>query len=274
MERDKRAIFRDSSTTYYYSSLFFPKEVRKDVFTLYSFVRTADDFVDREPQDVEGFREFRERALDNLESAGSGNEIIGGFSELYRRKGFRREWVEAFLDSMEADIEKKDYETMGETLEYVHGSAEVIGCFMARILGLEEEAMEYAKMMGRSMQYINFIRDIEEDNRLGRTYLPREARERHGLETLEEEEARRNPERFRSFIEEQVETYREMRQEAVEGLRYIPAPYRFPVATSSNLYRWTAGRIERQPFIVYDKKVRPGKFRIGIELARSVLRWN
>lgn len=270
MSQQKREIFRDSSTTYYYSSLFFPPDVRKDVFTLYRFVRTADDFVDRKPQDVEGFRNFREKTLANLGDGDSGNSIIDGFSELYRRKDFRREWVEAFLDAMEADIEKTDYETMEETLEYVHGSAEVIGCFMANILGLEEEAMGRAKMMGRAMQYINFIRDIEEDNRLGRTYLPREARKRHGLETLEEAEARKKPDRFRRFMEEQLETYRGMRQEAIKGLRFIPRRYRVPVATSSNLYRWTAGRIEKNPFIVYDKKVRPGKVRIGIELARSI----
>ncbi|HEQ72648.1 MAG TPA: phytoene/squalene synthase family protein, partial [Spirochaetia bacterium] len=52
------AVFKKGSTTYFNSSLFFPEKVRRDVFILYGFVRTADDFVDRIPQNGEGFRRF------------------------------------------------------------------------------------------------------------------------------------------------------------------------------------------------------------------------
>ena len=69
------------------------------------------------------------------------------------------------------DIKKKEYNSLEETLEYIYGSAEVIGFFMAKIIGLSDESLYYAGRLGRSMQYINFIRDIEEDNNLGRRYL-------------------------------------------------------------------------------------------------------
>ena len=68
-----------------------------------------------------------------------------------------------FLGSMAADLTRRFYRTEAETLEYVYGSAEVIGLFMARIMRLPEEALPAARMLGRAMQFINFIRDAAED---------------------------------------------------------------------------------------------------------------
>jgi phytoene synthase len=73
---------------------------------------------------------------------------------------------------MQMDIDKREYKTLDDTLEYIYGSAEVIGLFMAQIMGLPEEAHDFAKMQGRAMQFINFIRDIDEDITLGRRYFP------------------------------------------------------------------------------------------------------
>ncbi len=73
---------------------------------------------------------------------------------------------------MEHDLSESSCETLEDVLTYIYGSAEVIGLFMARIMDLDEASFPYAAMLGRAMQYINFIRDIAEDNELGRRYLP------------------------------------------------------------------------------------------------------
>ena len=167
-----REIFKNGSKTYFNSSLFFPPEVRNDVFVLYGFVRTADDFVDSVPQDVDGFAGFVERYRRAREGAHVEDPVVDAFIDLSRRRGFEDAWANAFLESMEMDVTKQTYETIDETLHYIYGSAEVIGLFMARILGLPSEADRAAMMLGRAMQYINFIRDVDEDRNLGRTYLP------------------------------------------------------------------------------------------------------
>lgn len=265
--KSNKEVFQNNSTSYYYSSLFFPSEVKEDVFKLYAYVRTADDFVDDMPQQPENLREFRDKTFENWDEGSSGDRIVDQFIELARRKNFEREWVESFLDSMELDLEKQEYESMEETLDYIHGSAEVIGLMMCRILELDREAERSAKMLGRAMQYCNFIRDIKEDQGLGRRYLPTEEMEKYGLETLNEGEYDRK--NFNEFIRGQIKLYREWQKEAETGFGYIPYRTRVPVILSSRLYKWTARKIEEDPEIVQREEVRPSKFRIALELLKA-----
>ncbi len=253
------AVFKGGSRTYFNSSIFFPPEIRRDVFLLYGFVRTADDFVDRTPQDADGFLRFREAYETAREGTPAGDPIIDSFVELSARCGFEPSWADAFLRSMEMDLRKRVYPVLDETLEYIYGSAEVIGFFMASIMRLPRAAFRSAARLGRAMQYINFIRDIDEDNRLGRRYLPVDGWK---LASLDEEEAKRRPDEFRDFLRSQIGLYRRWQCEAEDGFRFLPRRYRVPVKTASDMYGWTAARIDADPFLVYRKKVKPGRARI------------
>lgn len=261
--------FKKGSKTYFNSSLFFPEKVRKDVFTLYGFVRVADDYVDAVPQQAEEFYAFR-NAYVKARRGGplSGNPIIDSFIELAERKTFKEEWVDAFLFSMEQDLKKTTYYTLDETLEYIYGSAEVIGLFMCRVLDLPEASYLSAKMQGRSMQFINFIRDINEDLTLGRTYLPLGETK---LKSLAEEDARANPEEFIHFIRNSIHIYEKWQAKAEEGYSYIPKRYLVPIKTASDMYNWTAGRLYKDPFLIYKKKVKPSKGRILLKLFGNAL---
>ena len=261
--------FRGGSKTYFNSSLFFPGEVRRDVFHLYGFVRVADNFVDAVPADPQGFHRFRD-LYHRAWGAGSpcGDSIIDAFVELARRKGFDPAWTEAFLRSMEMDLTRRRYDRLEDTLEYIYGSAEVIGLFMARIMDLPPEALPAAQMLGRAMQYINFIRDIREDLGLGRRYLPLEGT---GLERLEEDYARRHPEQFRGFVEHHLDRYYRWQAQAEEGFRYLPRRYRVPIRTASDMYAWTGRQIRRRPLLVFERKVKPGRLRIMARLLRNLI---
>ncbi len=263
-----RKTFKQGSRTYYNSSIFFPDDVREDVFVLYGFVRVADDYVDSVPQDAEGFVLFRNAYYRALNGEPSGYRIIDSFVELMQKRNLDATWVEAFLHSMELDLYKTDYDSIDETLEYIYGSAEVIGLFMARLLDLPEESLESARLQGRAMQYINFIRDIAEDQSLGRRYLPLGE---SGLTALDEATARRQRPRFEAFIRDQIELYRRWQEQAEQGYRYIPRRYLIPIKTASDMYRWTADRIYRDPRIVFQKKVKPRKARVVFQMLRNAL---
>jgi phytoene synthase len=264
----QQRIFRNASKTYYNSSLFFPKPVRRDVFTLYGFVRTADDFVDCVPQDREGFYAFREEYRKAAAGSPTEHPVIGPYVELAKRHEFRPEWTEAFLYSMELDMEKSVHSSIDETLEYIYGSAEVIGLFMAKILGLPPEAFHYAQMQGRAMQFINFVRDIAEDNRLGRIYLPIGET---SLADLSYEEAVRQPEVFQSFLRTQLERYDAWQREAWEGYAFIPRRYLIAVKTASDMYNWTGRVIAQDPFIVYQRKVKPSRNRVIVQALQNTV---
>lgn len=257
-----REIFRKGSTTYSTASLFFPPALRDEVGILYSFVRVADDYVDATPQDGEGFRAFRLRW--DLAAAGkeSGDPIVDRYAALAARRGFEPAWTEAFLDAMEADLSVREYEGLEAVLRYIHGSAEVIGLFMSRLMGLPREAEGAAARLGRSMQYVNFIRDFDEDRRLGRRYLPLEGADPRVSDPVW---SRAHPEEFAAFLRPHIARFEAWAAEGEAGYRFIPWRYRVPIATAQDMYRWTARRIEREPLLVFERKVKPRKARIVLQ---------
>ena len=251
------SIFKRGSKTYYYSTLFFPKNVKHDVFILYSFLRKADDYVDQIPQDSDGFNQFRDRYYAAKEGEVTNDLVVDSFVKLADRKNFDDKWVDSFLSSMAMDITFSTYENMDELLNYLYGSSEVVGLFMARIMDLSEESFYAARYLGRSMQYINFIRDIAEDFELGRTYFPQVDLEYFNLANLGEEQARINPEGFKGLVRKQLNTYQSWQLKAEKGFKHIPYRYLIPIKTASDLYKWTAHQIEKDPFVVYQKKIKP-----------------
>jgi 15-cis-phytoene synthase len=206
--------------------------------------------------------DFRRRYEAAMAGKEAGDPIIDPFVELLHRRRFDPRWVAAFLDSMALDLSRSRYDTIEDTLCYIHGSAEVIGLFMARILGLAEESLPYAAMLGRAMQYINFIRDIEEDSRMGRRYLPLEGTT---LTSLDSDYVRRRPQEFGRFIERHLGLYRGWQREAEKGFAFIPRRYRLPIKTASDMYAWTAWRIQSRPMVVFEHKVKPRKSRIFLQ---------
>ena len=250
-------IFKKGSTTYYNSTRLFPKAIRKDVTTLYSFVRVADNFVDSVPQDVKGFVNFRNTYNRALEGGIIDNPIIQNFIELSERMNFESEWIKAFLDSMEMDTKKSNYENLNELNLYLYGSSEVIGLMMNRVMNIDERADEASRYLGKAMQFINFIRDIDEDLDLNRTYFPKDTLRKFGLNGLTRGEARRKPQQFEDFIRSQIKIYFDWQKKAEVGFNYIPKRMRIAVKTASDMYLWTAKQIYKKPFIVYDIQIKP-----------------
>jgi 15-cis-phytoene synthase len=255
-------IFKKGSKTYFNSSSFFSKEVRKNVSILYAFVRTADNYVDSIPQNKKGFMQFKKDFFLERKCKKSKNKIIKNFVSLENKLKFEDNWAKSFLNAMESDLRKKTYYTIEDVIEYMHGSAEVIGLFMAKILQLDKKTYKSAKLLGRSMQYINFIRDIDEDSKLGRNYFPKKDMIEFGFKNLKKETALNNINAFQKFIKKQLTYYKKWQKEAEKGLKYIPKNERIAIKTASDMYNWTAKIIEKTPEIVYEKQVKPSNLRI------------
>ena len=267
-------VFKAGSTTYFNSSLFFPAAMRAEVFALYGFVRVADNLVDAVPQEAEAFRRFEGAYRAAWAGTPAGDPIIDDYVALAKALQFDPAWTDAFLASMAADLTQRLYRTEEETLGYVYGSAEVIGLFMAKIMRLPEEAYGAARMLGRAMQIINFIRDAAEDAAMGRRYLPLERGGARLLDVSDEwiptrEWARTNPERWAGFMRGHLASYERWQAEAEAGYRFIPRRPRMAVRTAGDMYNWTARQIAADPFVVFERKVKPKKSRI---LLRAL--WN
>jgi 15-cis-phytoene synthase len=264
-------VFRQGSRTYFVSSLFFPVRVREDVVRLYAFVRSADDFVDRLPQDGAGLESFEARYRQALAGRPAGDLVVDCYVDLAVRRGFDPAWTDAFFQAMRADLEVTAYRTLTDVERYMHGSAEVIGLMMARILDLDEAAYHSARLLGKAMQYVNFLRDIAEDQRLGRTYIPAESLHRHGLTSLAPDEVWAHPDRFAALVRAELARYRDWQRQAALGYVHLPPRVRVPVQTAADMYWWTAEQIEREPIRVFRRKVKPSVARITSRAARNGL---
>jgi phytoene synthase len=241
----------------FYSSLFFPKKIRNDVFICYAFVRRADDLVDNVPQNPEGFYSFKQKYEQAKRGIKTGDVVIDTFADLEYRRDFNPAWTEAFLNSMGMDLTKKTYETLEELLNYVYGAAEVMGLYMTNILGINKESYPYARFLGRSMQCINALRDIAEDIKLGRSYIPIDDLREHGLKSLEYHYIKNHPENFSNLMKTHISRFCYWLETAEKGYHYMPKRYLISVKTAMDMYQWTAEQILKNPLIVYEWKVKP-----------------
>jgi 15-cis-phytoene synthase len=276
----EQTIFKNGSSTFYWASKLFPKRLRTDVFKLYSFVRITDDYVDCLPQETAKFRALRamwdaaknDPNFDTTPAADDSvdTHVIKNIVLLTRTYSFDSQWVEDFLDAMQADLNGKTYRTLQDTLWYVHGSAEVVGLMMARLMGLPDEALPAASAQGRALQWINFIRDIAEDNFLGRSYFPQQELQKFGLENLSAAHVRQHPEAFQKFVQFQLARQAAWQAEAEEGYIFIPQRSRIPLRAAAQTYAWTGEQIRHDPLRVFVAKIKPSKKQTVHQLIKSL----
>lgn len=258
METLQKTIFKKSSQTFYYSTIFFPKHIQKDVHKLYAFVRVADDFVDSIPQDAWGFYDFKERSfyyIDNSDQLSS-NPIISGFVDIYKKYHFKREWVESFLWAMESDLSLVYMKDKSHLEDYMYGSAGVVGYMMCAIFSIHDaQRLEAARMFAYSLQTINFIRDVDEDNMLQRKYL-------YNINHIQYQWAIVPDDDFPKFIDGHMHQYFSYYAAARHGLCELPFSFRIAVMTAGQIYNWTARKISACPQRVFREKIKPSWMRV------------
>ena len=170
---------RRYSTSFSLGIRFLNKDLHKPIYSIYGFVRFADEIVDS----FDGFdkstllSEFKKDTYAAIENKISLNPILNAFQWVVNTYRVPHDLIETFMNSMEMDLDKKIYDK--ETYEkYILGSAEVVGLMCLKIfVGGDETEYERLKMnamkLGSAFQKINFLRDLNDDfNELGRTYFP------------------------------------------------------------------------------------------------------
>lgn len=263
-----KKIFKQGSKTYFTSSIFFPKNIKKAVFQLYAFVRIADNFVDDIPANPKGFYSFvKQYKTKNLT-----DPIIAGLYEVKDAYGITNDEINSFLNAMESDLlSPVCYKTYDDLKKYMYGSAEVIGLMMSKIMSLKKESYPYACKLGEAMQYINFIRDIDEDIKLNRQYIPTQICIQYEIQPIQKPETAIEKHNFISCIQAEIKRYQSIQKKAEHGYYFIPYRYLVPIKTAADMYKWTAHTINKNPLIVFERKVKPSTLRIIITLLKNCI---
>ncbi len=203
-------IMAQYSTSFYIVSRFLPPHKRERVEVIYASVRYPDEVVDtfdvskeEKLRRLDEWSENYEKALRVRDlrhaAAGGVSPILAAFASVVREARIPPEHYRAFLGAMRMDVTPRPFETIEDLIEdYVYGSAIVVGYFLTHVYGparpeLMPDALACARDLAIALQLTNFIRDVKEDRRRGRVYLPQNLLRSRGadMDRLEDPAIRR-----------------------------------------------------------------------------------
>ncbi|MCS7001291.1 MAG: phytoene/squalene synthase family protein, partial [Dehalococcoidia bacterium] len=173
------ALMREKARTFAFATRWFPPDVRRDISAIYGFFRTIDDLVDERPADsstdairrqLHDWREWLRRPV------GTGDPVRVALADLLTRRALPLDPLLELIDGCESDLERVAIHSADELDHYCYQVAGTVGVTMAALLGATTPAaIEAAGTLGKAMQRTNLLRDLGEDGRRGRVYLPADA---------------------------------------------------------------------------------------------------
>jgi len=248
--------------TYYLATLLLPKSKRPYVHALYGFARYADEIVDdlastlTVEEKAKALSTWGDKILYDLKSGRSDDAVGRALIDTVNRFNIPHAHFEAFLHSMTMDLTVTEYQRYEDLLEYVYGSAAVIGLEMVPVLGvLEEGAYECAKKLGIAFQLANFIRDVGEDLDRGRIYLPLEELAQCGV-SREMLEARVLTPQIIEALKFQIARVRQLQAEATPGIKMLEAASRPCIEAASTLYCGIVDEVEKIGYDIFNKRAK------------------
>jgi 15-cis-phytoene synthase len=248
--------------TYYLATLLLPAHKRPFVHALYGFARYADEIVDdlastlSDQEKAKHLKTWGDSVLASIATGISTDHVGAALIDTVRRFNIPQQHFVDFLHSMTMDLTVGFYKTYDDLMEYVYGSAAVIGLEMVPILGpLSEGAYEPAKKLGIAFQLANFIRDVGEDLDRGRIYLPLDELAQFGVDK-EMLYARKLTPQIIAALKFQIERVRQLQREAAPGIELLEASSRPCIAAASTLYCGIVDEVEKIGYDVFNKRAK------------------
>jgi 15-cis-phytoene synthase len=254
-------ITRREAKNFAYGIMVLPRAKRQAIAAIYAFARKVDDVADGELPPEEKRAQLEElRAALGEDPA---DPVFVALCDARERFGIPREPLEALIDGGLQDLEQSTYADFAELRGYCEKVAGAVGLACVPIYGSSDT--EHAMTLGIALQLINIIRDVDEDRRLGRVYLPQDELTAFGVEELAPSPQFRE---LMAFEAERARAY------LAEGLRLLDSLDRrsaLCVGTFAGLYRETLDRIEAGGFDVFGEKTRLSAPRKLAVVARGLL---
>jgi len=248
--------------TYYLATLLLPKAKRPFVHALYGFARYADEIVDdlastlTDAEKAAELKTWGDGVLSGLKSGDSNDQVGRALIDTVNRFAIPHEHFVAFLHSMTMDLTVTEYANYEALMEYVYGSAAVIGLEMVPILGaLSPGAYEPAEKLGVAFQLANFIRDVGEDLDRGRVYLPQDELAQFGVDR-EMLEARKLTPQITAALKFQIERVRQLQREATPGILQLEPASRPCIEAASELYCGIVDEVEAIGYDIFNKRAK------------------
>ncbi|MFC8618380.1 phytoene/squalene synthase family protein [Micromonospora purpureochromogenes] len=274
-------LHRRHGRTYYLATRLLPAWKRRHVHALYGFTRYADEIVDRTedlPPAERAARldEWSSEFVAGLHGEPVDDPLLPAVLHTIAVFDLDRADFASFLRSMAMDLTVLSYPTYDDLLDYMEGSAAVIGTMMLPILGSSDPAAarEPARQLGFAFQLTNFIRDVAEDLDRGRTYLPDEDLAKFGVtreDLLAAKEQARTTPRIRDLIEYEVSRAQAHYEAAAPGITLLSPASQACMRTAYALYGGILDEVAAQGYDVFVRRALvPQRRRLAVA-ARALL---
>ncbi len=251
-------------TNFYYSFLVLPSDKRGAIVAVWDFCRAVDDGVDEAADSNAAMAEiahWRGELAAAFEGGTPRTPQGRALAPLIPQFNLPRPAFESLIEGVEMDLGSRRYDTFADLYEYCIRVASAVGLICLEIFGYgDPRSRQYAVDLGVALQLTNILRDVPEDLRRGRVYIPQEDLRRHGCseEDLARESAGggvRAP-KVRALLRQQAERAREYYRKAADGLPRVDAQRLLAAQIMGAIYRGILTRIERSDYDVFSRVVR------------------
>lgn len=246
-------ITKQHSKTFYMASALLPLEQREAARALYAFCRVSDDLIDNGGTDrLRKLIMWKHESLSN--SPNPDNLVALAWGDARSTYRIPKQYAEQLLDGVALDLTKNRFSNFNELANYCYGVASTVGLMTMHIVGYAgEKAIPYAIKLGVALQLTNILRDIGEDWENGRFYLPQDELAMFDL-TEWDIESGLIDERWRAFMQFQIERTRQLYAEAMPGIDLLGKNGRFAIAAAADLYQGILEDIEANDYDVFTRR--------------------
>lgn len=236
-----------SGSSFYYSFLFLPPNRRRAIMAFYAFCREVDDVVDEcsDPQLAATKLAWWREELDRLYAGQPQHPVTHALKTVLMEFNLPQEQLLEIIDGMEMDLQQTRYPDFKALSLYCYRVASVVGLLAAEIFGYtDRQTQKYAHDLGMAFQLTNIIRDVGEDARRGRVYLPIDELKRFDV-PLSDILDSRYTENFRQLMEFQIERAEQYYVQAMAQLPSVDRKSQRPGLVMAAIYRTVLEEIKR-----------------------------
>lgn len=257
-------ITRREARNFAWGIMLLPGPKRRAVAALYAFARRVDDVADSgaPPGERRVLLERCRAEVEQLSASPDGDHVLVALADAIDRYGIPREALVDLVEGGLMDVERGRYESWADLHEYCRCVAGAVGIACLAIYGAAspETTRPLAERLGIALQQINIMRDVPEDWRLGRIYLPADERERFGVSEDDIAVGRTGPE-WLALMEFQAERAERMLDAGLRLLPFLDRRSALCVRSFAGIYRGLLGQMRERGYDVFS--ARPHLSRVG-----------
>lgn len=233
-----RAILAKGSKSFGFAAHFLPPDQWDDAARVYAFCRLVDDVADDESVSVATRQAELDAIVSQIDGEGTLHPIVGELYRAHRRRNLDLDAARALIEGCRTDLEPVCLVDDRALLRYAYGVASTVGLLMCGVLGVTAPAARaFAIDLGIGMQLTNICRDVAEDARLGRVYLPATRLRAHGVQPEQLLDGTADRDRVARAVGDVLDLAESYYASAWEGLRYLPLRARLAIVVAARVYR-------------------------------------